>query len=202
MCNPSLSEEASTVPWRLFIAAVDDSISVKSAKATGIPLRRRILRTWKPGSLDKTSFSSSSVHVRPKFAIKSVEQGGISLEDLSRPSFEGDPFCCLCAGWSLLSAGNSFLSLEFSFSVPDGSSDPPSPKRSVPTKMCRWDLCYVVVIVPSEILDCIVLLNEWESWHPIIWWYSNPYSILLVMNFSNNKNDLRGLNKAITNLIL
>jgi len=36
--------------------------------------------------LDKTSFSSSSVHVRPKFAIKSVEQGGISLEDLSRPS--------------------------------------------------------------------------------------------------------------------
>lgn len=33
--------------------------------------------------LDKTSFSSSSVHEWPKFATNKVEQGGISLDNLS-----------------------------------------------------------------------------------------------------------------------
>lgn len=50
------------------------------------PLHKQIRRIH-TSYLDKTSFSSSSVHVCPKFAIKIVEQGGISLEDLSRPSY-------------------------------------------------------------------------------------------------------------------
>ena len=164
-------------------------------------------------------------------------------------TFEGDPFCCLCTGWSLpikwsirdktlkdckLIPQEKQLWCVIKMKYKESTSSPTTcDVKHMPTSYPQaihsyhWNfhfLClmahlilhhldvwcqqkcageiYVVVIEPSEILDCVVLLNEWESWHPIIWWYSNPYSILLVMNFSNNKNDLRGLNKAITNLIL
>ena len=50
------------------------------------PLHKQIKRIH-TSYLDKTSLSLSSVHVYPKFAIKIVKQGGISLEDLSRPSY-------------------------------------------------------------------------------------------------------------------
>jgi hypothetical protein len=52
------------------------------------PLHKQIRRIH-TSYLDKTSLSSSSVHVCPKFAMKIVKQGGISLEDLSRPSLKG-----------------------------------------------------------------------------------------------------------------
>jgi hypothetical protein len=45
------------------------------------------IRRIQTSYLDKTFLSSSSVRICPKFAIKIVKQGDISLKDFSRPSY-------------------------------------------------------------------------------------------------------------------
>jgi hypothetical protein len=56
------------------MASVACSISSKSANATGIPPLARIFKMWKPGYLDRSCLSSSSVQLGPRLAINKVEQ--------------------------------------------------------------------------------------------------------------------------------